>query len=236
LLETAAIEEIGHRTVVRAPLDEALRAAEDSTLASLAAAREALRHAVRTVASSSADEADQALSQATELAERYDDVHERLLALIARQAPVACDLRLAIALLHVNDRLERMSAQCVNIITLCRAFPADESPSEGQLDCVRTMAELADEQMAEAARVFAARDVEGARRLGQHDLGINERNRRCFDLAVREHAEEPRREVALMVAMMARAIERIGDNAVDIGRQAAFVATGRLERSSTRAS
>jgi phosphate transport system protein len=194
--------------------------------------REALRHAVRTVTASSAEEADRALARATELRERYDDVHERLLALIARQAPVASDLRLAIALLHVNDRLERMSSQCVNIITLCRAFPANEAPSEEQLDCLHTMAALADEQMAEAGHVFATRDIEGARRLGQHDLGINERNRRCFDLAVRERAEESGREVALMVAMMARAIERIGDNAVDIGRQAAFVATGRLERSS----
>ena len=209
-----------------------MRAAEDATLAGLAAVGEALRHAVRTVTASSAEEADRALAQTTELHEHYNDVHERLLALIARQAPVATDLRLAIALLHVNDRLERMSAQCVNIITLCRAFPANEAPSEGQLDCLHTMAELADAQMAEAGHVFATRDVDGARRLGQHDLGINERNRRCFDLAVRERAEESQREVALMVAMMARAIERIGDNAVDIGRQAAFVATGRLERSS----
>lgn len=67
----------------------------------------------------------------------------------------------------------------------------------------------------------------------QHDdLGINERNRRCFDLAVHERAEGSRREIALMVATMARAIRRIGDNVVDIGRQAVFVATGRLERSS----
>jgi phosphate transport system protein len=231
-MDAAPIEDIGHRQVVRAPLDEALHAAEERTLAGLAAVREALRHAVQTVTASSTEEADRALAQATELHQRYDDIHERLLALIARQAPVTSDLRLAIALLHVNDRLERMSAQCENIITLCRAFPAKEAPSEGQLDCLRTMAELADEQMAEAGHVFATRDVDGARRLGQHDLGINERNRRCFDLAVRERAEESGREVALMVAMMARAIERIGDNAVDIGRHAAFVATGRLERSS----
>ena len=228
----AAIEEVGHRRVVRAPLDEALHAAEEATLVSLSAVREALRHAVRTVTSSSAEEADPALGQATQLRERYLDVHQRLLVVIARQAPVASDLRLAIALLHVNDRLERMSAQCVNIITLCRAFPPNEAPSEGQLDCLRTMAELADEQIDEAGRVFATRDLEGARRLGQHDLGINERNRRCFGLAVRDRAEESQREVALMVAMMARAIERIGDNAVDVGRQATFVVTGRLERSS----
>lgn len=83
--------------------------------------------------------------------------------------------------------------------------------------------------------MFATRDVEGARRLTQHDLGINERDRRCFDLAVRERTDGAAREVALMLAMMARAIERIGDNAVGIGRQAGFVAAGRLERSSTAA-
>lgn len=102
-----AIEEIGHRKVARAPLDEALQAAEESTLAGLAAVREALRHALLTVTSGSAEEADQALAHATELATRYDDIHQQLIALIARQAPVACDLPLAIALLHVNDRLER---------------------------------------------------------------------------------------------------------------------------------
>ena len=67
-MDAAAIEEVGHRQVVRAPLDEALRAAEEGTLISLAAVREALRHAVRTVTSSSAEEADRALGRATETA------------------------------------------------------------------------------------------------------------------------------------------------------------------------
>jgi phosphate transport system protein len=168
--------------------------------------------------------------EAHDLQRRYHDVHERLVALIARQAPFAGDLRLAAALLHVSDRLERMSAQCMNIVTLCDAFPANERPSTGQRECLSGMATLAVEQMAEAARVFAERDVDGARRLSEHDLGINERNRHCFALAVREGHDEARREVAFLVALMARAIERIGDNAVDIGRQAAFVASGRLER------
>jgi phosphate transport system protein len=225
-------EDVGSRRVARAPLEEALREAEAAVLAELTVVREALGHAIRTVATGDAARGEQVAEQAGELHRRYDDVHERLLALIARQAPVAGDLRLATALLHVNDRLERMSAQCVNIVTLCRAFPADESPSARQLECLSGMANLADDQMAEAARVFTKRDVDGARRLVEHDLGINESNRRCFDLAVRNGGDEARRETAFLVALMARAIERIGDNAVDIGRQAAFVATGRLERAS----
>jgi phosphate transport system protein len=232
LVTVARREEVGSRRVARAPLEEALRGAEAAVLAELAGVRTALEHAVGSVAVNDLTLGRQVVERAGDLHRRYDDVHERLLALVARQAPVAGDLRLATALLHVNDRLERMSAQCVNIVTLRGAFPADESPSSGQLECLSGMAALADEQMAQAAIVFAERDVAGARRLVEHDLGINESNRRCFALAVRDGDDEVRREVAFLVALMARAIERIGDNAVDIGRQAAFIATGRLERAS----
>ena len=230
-MKAAETEDIGHRHVVRAPLDEALREVEERALAALPALREALRDAVHAVTERDAALGDRVIAQAHDLRSRYDDVHGRLLALMARQAPVAGDLRLAIALLHVHDRLERISAQCVNVVTLCRALPKDDAPSQRQLRCLEGMAALADEQLAEAERVFAERDEAGAERLGQHDLGINERNRRCFSLAVDEGVREAEREVAFKVAMMARAIERIGDNAVDIGRQVGFVVTGQLERS-----
>jgi phosphate transport system protein len=221
-------EDIGHRPVSRAPLRESLRGAEEQMLGELGVVRESLGRAVEAVTTGETGIAEEVAAGADERDRRYGEVHDCLLALMARQAPVAGDLRLATALLHVNDRVERMGAQCVNIATLCRAFPEGGRPSSGQLECLSEMARLADEQVAEAARVFAERDVEGARRLVEHDLGINEHNRRCFALAVREGDDEVHREVAFLVALMARAIERIGDNAVDIGRQAAFAATGRL--------
>jgi phosphate transport system protein len=224
-------EDIGHRPVSRAPLQESLRGAEEQTLGELGVVRESLGRAVEAVTTGETAIAEELAAGAAERERRYGEVHDCLLALMARQAPVAGDLRLATALLHVNDRVERMGAQCVNIATLCRAFPKGGRPSSGQLECLSAMARLADEQVAEAARVFTERDIEGARRLVEHDLGINEQNRRCFALAVREGDDEVHREVAFLVALMARAIERIGDNAVDIGRQAAFAATGRLRTS-----
>jgi phosphate uptake regulator len=138
-------------------------------------------------------------------------LHDLLLALIARQGPVARDLRLAMALLHVNDRIERMGAQCVNIATLCRAIPLSANASTEQRDCLIEMARLADEQAAEAPRVFADRDPYGASALRSHDKALNEHNRRCFELAVKEGTDEARREGAFCVALMARALERFGD-------------------------
>jgi phosphate transport system protein len=214
--------------VERSALERSLREAEESALAELATIRETLRRSVEAVTRGDTSLAEAVMAEADEVERRYSDVHERLVALIARHAPVAGDLRLAIALLHVNDRVERMGAQCVNIAKLCCAMPAGSRPAGGQLDCLAGMASLADEQVAEAARVFAERDIEGARNLREHDQGINSANRRCFEFAVHDRGAETRREGALMVTLMARALERIGDNAVDVGRQAIFAVSGRL--------
>jgi phosphate transport system protein len=215
-------------TVERAALEQGLQQAEQQTLAEFPVVRDLLRRAVQAAIEGDRAAGERVGADAREIERRYAEVHDRLLALIALQAPVATDLRLAIALLHTNDRLERMGAQAVNIATLCREMPEGARPSEGQLACLSKMAELTDEQVAEAAVVLAERDPRGAERLRRHDLAINDRNRQCFALAVHDGDNEARREAAFFVALMARALERIGDNAVDVARQAAFVATGRL--------
>lgn len=218
----------GPQVARRPALVDALSEAEGCALRELGTVRDLLARAVEAARTGDLALADDVIGQSGELDRRYGDVHDQLLALIARQAPVAGDLRLATALLHVNDRIARMGAQCLNIATLCKAIPDGARPSDGQLECLTGMSGLADQQVAEAARVFAERDVEGAPHLRDNDVGINAGNRHCFELAVREGLDEARRETGFLVALMARALERIGDNAVDIGQQAAFVATGRL--------
>jgi phosphate transport system protein len=215
-------------TVERAALEQGLQDAEQQTLAEFAVVRDLVGRAVRAAIEGDRAAGERVIGDAHEIDQRHGEVHDRLLALIALQAPVATDLRLAIALLHTNDRLERMGAQAANIATLCCEMPDGARPSEGQLACLSKMAELTDEQVAEAAVVLAERDPRGAERLRHHDLAINDRNRECFALAVHDGDSEIRREAAFFVALMARALERIGDNAVDVARQAAFVTTGRF--------
>ena len=216
----------GHASALRSPLAAALGGAEERTLGELAMVRTSLGRAIEAATTRDAAIAAEVSAQRVELDRRYGEVHDQLLALIARQSPAARDLRLAMALLHVNDRTERMEAQCANIATLCGVLPT--APAPGQLECLATMGDLAAQQVSDAATVFAERDTDGVRRLRDRDAAINEHNRRCFERAVADGGDEPRREAAFLVAMMARAIERIGDNAVDIGQQAAFVVTGRM--------
>jgi phosphate transport system protein len=214
--------------VARSRFENALEEVEQRTLGELELVREPLRQSVHAAIKCDCDLAAKVAAEQAEFDRRYGEVHDQLLAFMAQQAPVATDLRLAMALLHTNDRVERIGAQCLNIATLCGAVPTGVKPSEEQLMCLSDMAVLADEQVGDAAFVFAARDPDGASRLRERDAAINELNRRCFGLAIDQGGDEEHLEAAFFVAMMARAIERIGDNAVDIARQAAFVVTGRL--------
>jgi phosphate transport system protein len=209
-----------------ATLEEGLERAERGTLAQLEALRGSLGDAVEAATSANRFLAQEVSDRADELVRRHATVHEDLLAVIARQAPVATDLRLATALLHLSDRADRVAAQCHNIATLAAAVPDGVRPSPQQANALNGMAKLADEQLAEAISVFRRRDMEGAKRLHDGGSAVDHRNRRYFELA----AADP--DGSLVVALMARALERVGENALDIAQQVNFVATGRLHAAS----
>jgi phosphate transport system protein len=205
-------------------------------LHALAVVRALLARAVDAAVEGDADAAAEVMVGTAELGRRHDEAHDQLLVLIARQSPVAGDLRLALAMLNVNDRIERIASQAKGIATLASTIPAVVKVSDTQRNCLIEMARLAGDQVAEAARVLAARDVDGARELRVRDASINQHNRHCFRLAIEDGTDPERREGAFGVALMARALERVGDNAVDIGTQAVFAATGTLDNSAPRAS
>jgi phosphate transport system protein len=157
---------------------------------------------------------------------RYLEVHQGILSLLARQAPVAGDLRLVAALLHVIKHIERMGDQCVNI---CKLIPlsGNEPPTEPQiLEMVLRMGTLARAEVVQAKAAFAGRDVRLAEDLVRQDQEVNAIQRDIFRRAIEIGDEADVREWAMTIILIARCIERIGDNAVDIGEQTAFVVTG----------
>jgi phosphate transport system protein len=157
---------------------------------------------------------------------RYLEVHQSLITLLATQSPVATDLRLISALLHVLKNVERMGDQCVNI---CKLIPlsGNEPPSDEEMvRLILSMGERTKALISQAKRAFHDRDVELARDLVRQDDLVDDLNRDCFRLALEIGDDADRREWAMTMLLAARAIERIGDNAVDIGEQVAFVVTG----------
>jgi phosphate transport system protein len=157
---------------------------------------------------------------------RYLEVNQGILSLLALQAPVASDLRTVAALLHVIKHVERMGDQCVNIAKVLPLTGHEPPSDEAMTERIMRMGALARSQVAQVKQAFLLRDVALAEDLVRQDEQINCLNREVFRRAVEIGTDEDRREWAMTMMLVARALERIGDNAVDIGEQVAFVVTG----------
>ena len=158
---------------------------------------------------------------------RYLEVHQGVLSLLARQAPVAGDLRLVAALLHLVKHLERIGDQCTNIAKMVPLL-GHEPPTDSEITArIRAMGAQARSQVRQARQSFALRDPELALDLSRQDDTIDAMNREIFRRAIDIGGEDADlREWAMSMVLVSRALERIGDNAVDIGEQTVFVVTG----------
>jgi phosphate transport system protein len=157
---------------------------------------------------------------------RYLEVHQTLITMLATQSPVATDLRLISALLHVMKNIERMGDQCVNIAKLIPISGTEPPSDEEMLKRIVMMGKQARTLITQSKRAFLGRDVELARDLVRQDDVVDNLNRECFRIALEIGDDADRREWAMTMMLAARSLERIGDNAVDIGEQVAYVVTG----------
>ncbi len=147
--------------------------------------------------------------------------------LLALQTPVARDLRLLLAMLHINLLLERSADGCVTIAKLSKLV-ADADPDPALVDVLIEMGERAEEMLRVALDSFAQRDLAGAENLVELDELIDRANRRFVERLVDVMAEAELREWSLRMVVVARTIERIGDRAVDIGEQTAYLLTAQF--------
>ena len=156
----------------------------------------------------------------------YLQEHQGVLSLLALQAPVATDLRLVAALLDVIKHIERMGDGCVNVAKLIPLAGVEPPRRTELVDDLERMAEQAKAQVLQAGEAFRSRDVALAEDLVRMDDEIDKLNRDVFKQALSAGEDEDTREWAMTMMLMARSFERIGDHAVDIGEQVAFVVTG----------
>jgi phosphate transport system protein len=157
---------------------------------------------------------------------RYLEVHQGILSLLALQAPVASDLRVVAALLHVIKHAERMGDQCVNIAKILPITGTEPPVDEVILTKVARMGVLARSEVSQSKQAFLLRDVALAEDLVRQDEEINQLNKEIFARAVEIGTDPDVREWAMTMMLVSRALERIGDNAVDVGEQVAFVVSG----------
>jgi phosphate transport system protein len=205
---------------------ETLKELEQQTLGGLEMVIGQLDRALEAISYQDVELAGMVVADDDRIDGRYLEVHQGVLSLLARQAPVAGDLRIVAALLHIIRCVERMGDQCVNIAKLV-PLSGYEAPKDKEiLDAIEEMGQRARSQVSQAKQAFSTRNVDLAQDLVNQDAEINRLNRAIFRRAVEIGDDPDVREWAMFMILVARCLERVGDNAVDVAEHKGFVFTG----------
>lgn len=169
--------------------------------------------------------AQQVIDGDDEIDTLYLRIDQEILGMLALQSPVAGELRLVSAILHSNLHLERVGDQAVNIAKMYLA--SNHLPGSPLLrQQIEEMGEIVVRMLRTAMEAFAKRDLELCQKLNEMDDPVDRLNR-VTHLEALKLADDPGAlDWGLHMNLVARALERVGDNAVDIGEQVAFLVTG----------
>jgi phosphate transport system protein len=186
----------------------------------------ALRSALNALARGDEELADEVIRFDDEVDRRYIAIEEGVQSLLARQTPVAIDLRLVLAVLRVNLHLERMADYCVTVAKLTKLMGNLNVTGDTIAQSIEDMGQRAEQMIRVAMDSFASRDSDKAQTLVELDELIDRANRNATEdvLSLGDTPEE--REYGLRMLVVSRCVERIGDHAVDIGEQVAYLVTG----------
>jgi phosphate transport system protein len=187
----------------------------------------ALRGCLNALERQDAELADEVIAFDDEVDDAYIAIEEGIQSLLARQTPVAIDLRNVLAVLHINLHLERMADYCVTVAKLTKLV--QDAPSDPMLaEALEDMGVRAEEMIQASLDSFANRDVDSAETLVEMDELIDGANRRLVHQILSLSADPELREWGLRMLLVSRCLERIGDHAVDIGEQTAFLVSGQF--------
>jgi len=189
------------------------------------AVRVAMRDATRALLRADRQAAEEVIARDAEIDSIYRQVEDRVTDLMARQAPVAGDLRVLITALHVAADLERMGDLADHVAkTALRRHPSPAVPAELRPVFTAT-AEVADTMAAKIADVLSKLDAVGAAELEGDDDAMDALHVELFKVML--SAEWPYgAETAIDGALLGRFYERFADHAVNAGRHVVYMVTG----------
>lgn len=169
--------------------------------------------------------ADTVIELDARIDEAYFRIHQDWTNLMARNQPLGSDLRKMAVLLQLNVTFERMGDQCVNIAKI--ALLNEGLPKVERIcDQIREMADLVRPMIRTAIEAYVRQDLETARLLPAMDAPVDRINANMYKETVAVASNPLLLEWATKMMMVSRALERIGDQAVDFGEQTGYLITG----------
>ncbi len=181
--------------------------------------------AVESVVTDNVELADEVISLQGDVHAGHFEVHSKWTELLVRHQPLGSDMRTMTVLIQLNATFERMAAQCGNIAKVAKenhGLPQVEAIVEK----IREMGDLVRPMIRASIDSYVRRDLDEARLLPAMDEPIDRLNATMYLDVVAARADKAMLEWAAKMLMVSRAIERIGDQAVDFAEQTAFLITG----------
>jgi phosphate transport system protein len=187
----------------------------------------AMKNATSALLDANLTQAEQVISEDERIDAVRDDLEAKAFDLMARQQPVARDLRTIVSSLHAVADLERMGDLALHVAKVARMrYPACAVPDEVR-DIIREMGEIAERIVAKAGEVLEGRDVELAEELEHDDDAMDALHRKLFTILLSDSwalGIEP----AIDITLIGRYYERFADHAVSVARQVVYLVTGEL--------
>ena len=198
---------------------------EQKVLSMVDRAEQMVEMAVQAVTTDDMELADRVVELDDAIDETYFEVHRDWTTLMARHQPMGSDLRRMTTLIQLNVTFERMGDQCVNIAKTAR-FNEGLPRVERICEQVREMADLVRPMIRTAIEAYVRGDLDEARLLPAMDHPVDRLNANMYKETVAVGNNPPLLEWATKMLMVSRALERIGDQAVDFAAQTAYLITG----------
>ncbi|MCW5952610.1 MAG: phosphate signaling complex protein PhoU [Propionibacteriaceae bacterium] len=187
----------------------------------------ALREATSALLNADLAKAEDVISDDARIDALHDDLETRCFSLLARQAPVAGELRTVVAAMRMVADLARMGDLSAHIAKIARLRYPDHAVPEGLVPNFTLMARVAEEMVATAARSLGERNAHDAGKLAESDEEMDELRKSQFRVLLSKDWPYTV-EAAVDVALLGRYYERIADHAVLMASRVIYVVTGLL--------
>ena len=204
---------------------QGLDSLEHEVLGMVDRAEQMVAMAVDAVCTGDVDLAAQVIKLDDNIDRTYLEVHGHWTTLMARFQPLGSDLRKMTVLLQLNQTFERMGDQCVNIAKVTK-LNEGLPRVERMVEQIREMGDLARPMIRTAIEAYVRQDLEEARLLPAMDQPVDRLNANMYKEIIAVGSNPEMLEWASKIMMVARALERIGDQAVDFAEQTAYLITG----------
>jgi len=164
----------------------------------------------------------------SELDEQEVRIEEECLKVLALHQPVASDLRFVVAILKINNDLERIGDIVANIADKGIRLSVYETPS--LMGKILEMGKKAQNMLKESIYALVSLDVKTAYEVIQEDDAVDRLNVEVIKGVIQEIASTKTPEALLLIHSMARDLERIGDHATNIAEDVAYLVDGTIIR------